>query len=204
LGYEGREARAKAPWEEEEIMAFIIDIPDHILKRSIHIASYKSLGRRSDGSDGTYEQQLFGIIGQNVVLNAVGLKLMEPSETHDGGVDLILFGMKFDIKTMGRTVDPKIDFVNNFMESQIKFDVDGYIFTSINKTTMRICICGWLPKQLMIERASRYRKDEIRTRQDGTSFQCKAPMLEIFNSNLNNSFRNWAELFSEIHNHIKP
>lgn len=184
-------------------MAFIIEIPDFILKQSIALSSCSKMGNRNDGSDGTYEQQLFGVIGQNILLNAAGKKLMQPSVGHDGGVDLFLFDKKFDVKTMGRSVDPKIDFVNNFMESQIKFDVDGYIFTSINKVAMRIAICGWLPKQDLEVKSMRFSKGERRTRNDGSFFDCKANMLEVSNENLNSSFRNWAELFAEINTWTK-
>jgi hypothetical protein len=126
---------------------------------------------------------------------------MQPSKTHDGGVDFEVFGLKLDIKTMGRTVPPQLDYVNNFMASQGKFTVDGYVFSSFNKENNVLSICGWIPKELFMERAEFFPKGMVRLRNDNTTFETKADMYEIPNNRLFYRSRNWAELFVSIHQH---
>lgn len=156
------------------------------------------MGNRGDGTDGVFDQQLIGIIGQNVLNYAINGKYIQPSARHDGGVDVIIHQKLFDIKTMGRTTKPELNFVNNFTASQSVFNVDGYIFTSLNKTNMRISICGWIPKSDLEKKANFYEKGKERTRRDGSSFYLKADTYEIENSKLFHGAESFPELFSEI------
>lgn len=182
-------------------MPFNIQVPDFVIQASQEFAENNNLGMRNDGSDGTTDQQVTGIIGQNMMALALGKPFMEPSETHDGGVDFEVFGIKLDIKTMGRNRPPKIDYVNNLMASQTKFNVDGYVFSSFNKTNNVLSICGWIPKELLLQRASFYQKGDVRIRDDNTSFETRADVYEITNKDLYYRAKNWAELFVSIHQH---
>ena len=182
-------------------MAFNIDVPDYVVDASIDCCKRGNMGNRGDGSDGSKEQQLIGIIGQNMMNLAIGKPLMQPGGGFDGGVDFDIFGLKFDVKTMGRSVAPRIDFVNNLVKSQTKFNVDGYVFMSLNKTNNVLTVCGWLPKLTFLERAQLYTKGTIRTRADGTTFEMKTDTYEIPNQDLFHRAKNWPELFVEI-NHI--
>lgn len=179
-------------------MAFNVKVPDWIIHDSKDFVSKCNVGQRGDGSDGNQEQQLVGAIGQNVLLAALGLPSMQPSNGPDGGVDATISGMTFDIKTMGRTVTPRIDYVNNILKSQTKYKVDGYIFASLNKNTMDLTVCGWLPKQLFFDRATLHDKGETRTRADNTTFQMRAATYEISMRNVFYLAKNWDELFNEI------
>lgn len=179
-------------------MAFTIDIPDEIIDASIACCNAGNMGNRGDGSDGTKEQQMIGIIGQNMLNQAMGLALMQPGGGFDGGIDANIHGLSFDIKTMGRTVTPRLDFVNNLMQSQTKFKVDGYIFASINTNDNRMTVCGWLPKALFLERATLFEKGAVRQRKDKTTFETKAAMYEIKNADLFYEARSWEQLFTGI------
>ena len=179
-------------------MAFTIDIPDDVIDASIACCNAGNMGNRGDGSDGTKEQQMIGIIGQNMLHLALGLPLMQPGGGFDGGIDATIYGLSFDIKTMGRTTTPRLDFVNNLMQSQTKFKVDGYIFASINTNDNRMTVCGWLPKALFLERATLFEKGAVRQRADKTTFETKAAMYEIENSKLFYTARSWTDLFAEI------
>jgi hypothetical protein len=179
-------------------MAFNVMVPDYIFQASRQFVMACNVGQRGDGSDGNQEQQLTGAIGQNVLLAALGKPLMVPSNGPDGGVDATIFGMTFDIKTMGRTVTPRIDYVNNILKSQTKYKIDGYIFASLNKNTMGLTICGWLPKQLFFDRATLHDKGETRTRTDNTTFQMRAATYEISMRNVFYMAKNWHDLFNEI------
>ena len=180
-------------------MAFTIDIPDEVIDASIACCKAGNMGNRGDGSDGTKEQQMIGIIGQNMLNLALGQPLMQPGGGFDGGIDATICGLSFDIKTMGRTTTPRLDFVNNLMQSQTKFKVDGYIFASVNTNDNRMTVCGWLPKALFLERATLYEKGAVRQRADKTTFETKAAMYEIENSKLFYSAKSWQDLFAQIH-----
>jgi hypothetical protein len=182
-------------------LAFNVDVPQFVIDESQRFVDQNNLGMRNDGSDGSKDQQLVGVIGQNMMALALGKRFMQPSTTHDGGVDFEVFGLKLDIKTMGRNSPTKIDYVNNFMASQAKFNVDGYVFASLNKTNNVLTICGWIPKELMMDRASFYKKGDVRIREDQTSFEMKADAYEIRNDQLYYRAKNWAELFVSIHQH---
>jgi len=179
-------------------MAFTVDVPVEVVDASIDCCNAGNMGNRGDGSDGTKVQQLTGIIGQNMLNAALGKPFMKAGGGFDGGIDGDLFGVTFDIKTMGRDVDPRLDFVNNLMQSQTKFNVDVYIFASLNKQTDRFTVCGWLPKTMLLDRATLYEKGKERTRKDGTKFETKAAMYEIKNSDLFYKSSNWEELFNAI------
>ena len=179
-------------------MAYTIEIPDDVIDASIACCNAGNMGNRGDGSDGTKEQQMIGIIGQNMLNLAIGQPLMQPGGGFDGGIDAHISGLSFDIKTMGRKVTPRLDFVNNLMQSQTKFKVDGYIFASINTQDNRMTVCGWLPKHLFLERATLFEKGAVRQRKDKTTFETKAAMYEIANSDLFYQARSWAELLTGI------
>lgn len=179
-------------------MAFNLNISDDVVDSSIACCNAGNMGNRGDGSDGTKEQQMIGIIGQNMLNLALGLPLMQAGGGFDGGIDAIVSGLSFDIKTMGRTVTPRLDFVNNLMQSQTKFKVDGYIFASINTNANRMTVCGWLPKHLFLERATLFEKGAVRQRKDKTTFTTKAAMYEIKNSDLFYKAQNWDQLFAEV------
>ena len=179
-------------------MAFTIDIPDDVVDASIACCKQGNMGNRGDGSDGTKEQQMIGIIGQNMLNLAIGQPLMQPGGGFDGGIDAHIHGLSFDIKTMGRKVTPRLDFVNNLMQSQTKFNVDGYIFASVNTNDNRITICGWVPKSLFLERAALFEKGAVRQRKDKTTFETKAAMYEISNDRLFYQAKNWEQLLASI------
>jgi hypothetical protein len=130
---------------------------------------------------GDYFQQLFGLISQVVV----GDLLQNPRPKHDGfdgGVDVLSKGLTFDVKTEIRNESFRIsEFVHNLAGSQVKFNCDGYIFCSYNKSNGNIEICGWISKIAIMEHSKFYPYGEIRTRTDGTSFvvQDKNGLYEI-------------------------
>lgn len=103
----------------------------------------------------------------------------------DGGYDLYYKGYKIDVKTMGRTVAVKSNFVNNFVSLQVNFDCDAYIFCSLNKTNNNLTICGWVTKEQLLDRAKYYEKGTIRVRSDNTQFVLQESTYEIENYKLN-------------------
>lgn len=176
-------------------------VPSDVIGHSYLCHKQVNLGRRGDGSDGTEDQQMIGIIGQNMVLRELNKPLMKPSTGHDGGVDFNLFGLRFDVKTMGRRVAPKLEYVNNFIAQQMNFNVDAYLFLSIKQAADRyeLTCCGWLPKDVFQRRAELFKKGDERSREDGTTFNFKADTYEIRNDQLYHKAESWAELFGQVY-----
>ena len=184
-------------------MAFSVSVPQLVIDASKEFVEHNNLGMRPDNSNGTKDQQLVGVIGQNMMAHALGLPFMQPTTTHDGGVDFVIHGKKIDIKTMGRTVTPTLKYVNNLIASQTRFNVDGYIFSSLNTINYKLTICGWLPKTTFLWLAKFYEKGTIRERTNGTTFELKADTYEIENEDLIYQIHNWGELFNSIKNDKK-
>ncbi len=180
-------------------MPFRLAVPRFVIDQSWRYSKRVKMGHRNDGSDGNSEQQLVGVIGQNMVNLALGKPLLQDDTGFDGGVDFEVFGIRFDVKTMGRTTDPQPSFVNNLLRSQIKFACDAYLFLSFNKQTFQLTFCGWIPKESFMYHAKLYEKDAVRQRFDGTEFQLKADTFEIQNHQLRNAAASWPELIAEWH-----
>lgn len=136
-------------------------------------------------ANGNEEQQLTGIIGQSVIMDAFGLGYVTGSGGFDHGVDLVINHKKVDVKTMGRTTDVKRRYTNNFLKLQDYFETDVYIFCSYHKLKQEVTICGWISKADFIVKRTFYPKGSKRTRSDGSSFSTFSDLFEIDNSQLN-------------------
>lgn len=180
-------------------MSFALPVPSWVINQSREFVHTHQLGHRGDGSDGTIDQAFVGVVGQNMAHLALGLPLMDGNSGFDGGVDLELFGLGIDVKTMGRTTDPRDEYVNNVMASQVRYHSDAYLFLSFNKVSHVLTVCGWIPKELFVHRATLYRKDDLRHRSDGTTFPCKADMYEIANAKLYRDATSWPALIVQIY-----
>tara|TARA_R110000787_G_scaffold18164_1_gene55979 strand:- start:42 stop:542 length:501 start_codon:yes stop_codon:yes gene_type:complete len=159
-----------------------LKIPKELKVKCWNFLKKNNLGNRLE-ANGNKEQQFVGLIGEIMVVNLFGLEY-KFSQGFDGGFDFIYKGKKIDVKTMGRTVDPKPYFVNNFIAFQKDFNCDYYIFTSLNKKTNELTICGYLSKEDLLKKSTLYKKGTKRTRTNGTSFVLKADTYEIENFNL--------------------
>ena len=159
-----------------------LKIPKELKVKCWNFLKKNNLGNRLE-ANGNKEQQFVGLIGEIMVVNLFGLEY-KFSQGFDGGFDFIYKGKRIDVKTMGRTVDPKPYFVNNFIAFQKDFNCDYYIFTSLNKKTNELTICGYLSKEDLLKKSTLYKKGTKRTRTNGTSFVLKADTYEIENFNL--------------------
>ena len=161
-----------------------IKIPKDLKIKCWNFLKNNNLGNRLE-ANGNKEQQFVGLIGEFMVVNLFGLKY-EFSYGFDGGFDFKYNGNKIDVKTMGRTVDSKPYFVNNFIAFQKDFNCDYYIFTSLNKKSNELNICGYLSKDDLLKKSILHKKGTKRERTNGTSFTLKADTYEIENYKLNN------------------
>lgn len=142
-------------------------------------------------ANGNEEQQLTGIIGQSVIMEAFGLGYVDGKSGFDNGVDLTINSKKVDVKTMGRTTDVKRSYTNNFLKLQDYFETDIYIFCSYHKLKKVVTVCGWIDRTNFISKRKLFPKGSTRTRNDGTTFITFADLYEIDICDLNdvNSFQ---------------
>lgn len=161
-----------------------IPIDKAIIDHAVWLVDHVNYGQRGD-ADGDKKQQVRVMIGQCVVMDMLGFELPQITQGHDGGVDFVYDGLKVDVKTMGRQCDPKPNYVNNLIGLQSHFDVDAYVFCSINRKNITITICGWILKGEFLKLAEFTPKNEYRYREDGTKFQTKADLYELANDMLN-------------------
>jgi hypothetical protein len=140
--------------------------------------------RHAPGTSGNKVEQYTGLVGEVMTKKIFGVAHSFKQNGFDGGFDFVHKDKKIDVKTMGRNVDVKSSYVNNFISLQEHFDCDVYIFNSINKRKNKLTICGYVSKSELMEKAKLYKKGSVRTRDDGTSFKMKADTYEISNSDL--------------------
>lgn len=135
--------------------------------------------------DGTPEQQFYGLLAQIMVTDLLCMERPVNNGEHDNGVDFVLLGKKFDVKTETRNVRFNHDvYVHNMQELQIHYDTDFYVFCSYNKSIDELEICGYISKEELIARANHFKKGEMRKRTDGTEFEVVAGLYEIQNKYL--------------------
>ena len=161
-------------------------VPDEVIKYVEKLLKDHNFGQRGY-ADGDYSEQKTGLIGQTLIQDLFNIPRPDGSEGFDGGVDFIFGSKNIDVKTMGRTVDPKLSYVNNFIGLQKEYNSDILIFCSLNKNTNILTICGWISKEDFLKKASFFKSGTKRYRDDGTYFYTKAELYEIENSLLNQS-----------------
>jgi hypothetical protein len=135
------------------------NIPKELKNDVWAFVNENEMGQRFE-FNGTKEQQFIGLVGEIMVK--------------------MLFGI------MGRNVDIQDYFVNNFVEHQIKFDCDIYIFCSLNRRKNELTICGYLSKKELLEKSVYRKKGESLSRSNGTSFVAKTNNLEVQYKQMNN------------------
>ena len=158
---------------------FNIEIKDKIVEHCVDVLKTQNFGQRSH-SNGTYEQQLRGIIAEAVVQDLCGFDWVDGKGGCDGCVDLIIGEYTCDVKTMKRTVYPnKLHHVGNFPACQFNYGTDILIFTSINQTANVLTICGWIPKDEFRKKSRLYKENEPRPRTDGTEYTTPYDQYEV-------------------------
>lgn len=175
---------------------FHIKVSDEILQHSQYQVDHYDFGKRYF-ANGDKEQQLTGVIGQSIIMNMFDQGYVDGSKGCDDGTDIDLDGCSIDVKTMGRTVRPQPGYVNNYMACQAKFKTQVLIFCSYNKKNNELTVCGWIPKEDFLKKATFCKKGTPRLRRNGTSFFVKADMYEIENFKIYDVF-SAEELIEQI------
>jgi hypothetical protein len=177
---------------------FTVKVPDLIIRQSQEIVRNHNFGMRASDTNGTKTQQLYGIIAQNSILFAYGLPLVKPSEGWDGGFDLELFGQRIDVKTKNRVVPTTLDYEASVVKEQIKYDVQLYLFTSLNTQNCELTICGWISKDDLLCKARMYKRGDVIKLGYGKSFVCRLDTYQVFYKQLNHQASDFDELKEEL------
>lgn len=159
-----------------------IHLKQSIIDYSKELVKNNNFGQRSY-DNGSEKEQLIGIVSENTIRDYLGYELIE-AKGFDGGYDIMYKGMRTDIKSMTRKVEPKPYYVNNIFDAQIKHNSEAYIFSSLNVLNKILTICGWITKDEFINKATFYPKGTERIR-GKDKFILRANNWEIENKDLN-------------------
>lgn len=174
-----------------------VPVPNLVLRESIRVCNEVNFGRRGF-DDGSKTQQLHGVIAQNSMALAFGFPFVKVSDVWDGGFDFKLANEKIDVKSVSRTVTPKSTYEALVVSDQLRYDVQIYLFTSYNHKTNELTICGWLPKDLFLQRARQYKRGDVIARDNGTSFVCRMNTHQVYYYQLNKLASSLDELKEDI------
>ena len=167
----------------ESIVLYISEV---YKKEVWEFTKHNNIGNRGH-FNGSREQQFVGLIGEykvremmcvhgNEVLQRDGdgdwhLVPQIKSNGFDGGFDIELIGgERFDVKTMTRNVKVQDHHEHNVVASQIKYDVDYYIFCSLNKRENTLSIDGYVSKFEFLKWSKFYDAGQKIVRDNGSTF----------------------------------
>lgn len=163
-------------------------IKNNIIDYSKRLIKEINFGNRGF-ADGNKRQQYIGIVGENVIRDYLGIKLIEFKNEFDGGYDINWNTYKADVKTMERKVKPTLEYVNNVLDTQMNYQANAFIFCSINSKTKILTICGWITKDEFKKYGDYYPIGSIRKRNDNTSFELHSGNWEIKNKYLHKFYK---------------
>ena len=177
---------------------FKFKIDKKIISDATNQCENHNFGKRSE-ANGTKKEQIVGLIGEQMIRDLFNAGQIDGSIGFDGGYDIKINNKLIDVKTMGRNCDPRKGFVSNFMKLQENHKANYFIFTSLNKKTKHLSVCGWISKKEFLDNCDFYSKGSFRTRTNGTKFKLKAGLYEIDNDKLN-KVNTPEELIKQIKN----
>lgn len=160
------------------------EIPREIKQRVAKFLSGNNIANRGV-LDGDFERQYTGKIGECMVYRELmGKDLELKGDGFDGGVDMEYKGFSIDVKTMGRNVYVRGDYVNNFTDLQKDYPTDILLFCSINKKANIIEFCGWIWKCELERKGELKPSGTYIKRRDGSGFNCIEGLWEVRNDKL--------------------
>lgn len=154
-----------------------IKISDEQLKYATYLVDNCNFGNRGK-FDGNKANQFVGMLAQTVLADYIRQPRPELSTGFDGGYDYIINNKKVDVKCMARKGNVIGNYVHNLVAYQKNYDVDYYIFTSLNTTENILEICGVIDKQSFYEKSDLYKEGTVRYK-GKVPFRLKAPVYEL-------------------------
>ena len=163
---------------------FEVDIDNRLVLHAKTKAE-SARGKRYIGNDqGT--AAVAGFAAEEKVRELFGYPLSTITDRPDGGVDLYLYSVAFDVKTVVSNWVPRPHYANNIPAYQFDYDTiaEAYIFGRVTHNADRMWITGWLSKKEFVKRAVFYPEGTERKRDDGKMTVVTASMYEIPNSQI--------------------
>ena len=154
-----------------------LKLTDEQIEYATYLVNNCNYGRRGK-FDGDKSKQLVGMLAQTVLADYLKQPRPDTSEGFDGGYDYIINGKKVDVKCMSRKGYVIGNYVHNLIAYQKNYDVDYYIFTSLNTTTNELEVCGVINKEQFFSKADLYEKGTVRHK-GKTAFTLEAPTYEL-------------------------
>ena len=154
-----------------------LKITDEQIEYATYLVNNCNYGRRGK-FDGDKSKQLVGMLAQTVLADYLKQPRPDTSEGFDGGYDYIINGKKVDVKCMSRKGYVIGNYVHNLIAYQKNYDVDYYIFTSLNTTTNELEVCGVINKEQFFSKADLFEKGTVRHK-GKTAFTLEAPTYEL-------------------------
>ena len=154
-----------------------LKITDEQIEYATYLVNNCNYGRRGK-FDGDKSKQLVGMLAQTVLADYLKQPRPDTSEGFDGGYDYIINGKKVDVKCMSRKGYVIGNYVHNLIAYQKNYDVDYYIFTSLNTTKNELEVCGVINKEQFFSKADLYEKGTVRHK-GKTAFTLEAPTYEL-------------------------
>ena len=154
-----------------------LKITDEQIEYATYLVNNCNYGRRGK-FDGDKSKQLVGMLAQTVLADYLKQPRPDISVGFDGGYDYIINGKKVDVKCMSRKGYMRGNYVHNLIAYQKNYDVDYYIFTSLNTTTNELEVCGVINKAQFFSMADLFEKGTVRHK-GKTAFTLEAPTYEL-------------------------
>lgn len=154
-----------------------LKITDEQIEYATYLVNNCNYGRRGK-FDGDKSKQLVGMLAQTVLADYLRQPRPDISVGFDGGYDYIINNKKVDVKCMARKGYVIGNYVHNLIAYQKNYDVDYYIFTSLNTTTNELEVCGVIGKEQFFSKADLYEKGTVRYK-GRTAFTLEAPTYEL-------------------------
>lgn len=154
-----------------------LKITNEQIEYATYLVNNCNYGRRGK-FDGNKSNQLVGMLAQTVLADYLKQPRPEASEGFDGGYDYIINNKKVDVKCMTRKGYMIGNYVHNLIGYQKNYDVDYYIFTSLNTTTNELEVCGVINKEQFFNLANLFEKGTVRYK-GKTAFILEAPTYEL-------------------------
>lgn len=154
-----------------------LKITDEQIEYATYLVNNCNYGRRGK-FDGDKSKQLVGMLAQTVLADYLKQPRPDISVGFDGGYDYIINNKKVDVKCMARKGYVIGNYVHNLIAYQKNYNVDYYIFTSLNTTTNELEVCGVIGKEQFFSKADLYEKGTVRYK-GRTAFTLEAPTYEL-------------------------
>lgn len=99
---------------------------------------------------------IIGFLGEILVMRYCGGTTLDDFDS-----DILLNGLRVDVKTKSCASPPKPSYYCSVMQYQLQNETDAYIFTRINLTAKAVWLCGFITKDRFLAEAIPFKKGDL-------------------------------------------